>query len=256
MVFHKDSKLIKEIRKIIKQDFANDEDAKNLLKETFAHFKSRGLSEEELEFIDLSLFIDAAKQIWQKKIISNNKAVISAFRDWSDTIEIDNKIVMLEVRKRVYGICLQYVLSNSGQKEDVEDLVNDVIIRFRNNCLKSDFQLVDSKTAKPVYYSKYIYGIIRFAWLDRLKARKKEGISYEEVDNLIAEKEGDLEGDNRISLLKEAIHRLSKAQKETITLFYFENLTIKEIEEYLVISKVAVKKRLYDGRQKLKEMLE
>lgn len=254
MVYYKYSQLKIECINITKPDFANEEDAVYLLNETFEYLKSKGLSENDVESADIALLIETAKEIWSKLIQSKNLRIINAFRDWDSTI-VDNEKVILEVRKRVESICHKYVLSNSGQRKDVEDLVTDVLIRFRNNCLKSDFQLIDKDTGKSIYYPKYIYGIIRFAWLDRLKEKKKEGVSYEELDNLIAEKVEELELDSRIPSLKKAINSLSKVQKKTIALFYLENLTIREVAKYLGISEVAVKKRLYDGRDKLKNIL-
>lgn len=53
----------------------------------------------------------------------------------------------------------------------------------------------------------------------------------------------------------DAIHKLNKKLQVVIILFYFQELSIKEISEVLNIKEGTVKSRLFKAREKLKEIL-
>ncbi|MBR3595561.1 MAG: sigma-70 family RNA polymerase sigma factor, partial [Clostridia bacterium] len=55
--------------------------------------------------------------------------------------------------------------------------------------------------------------------------------------------------------LYNAVMRLSKKERTVIHLFYYENLSIKDIAEMLKIKESAVKTRLSRARVNLKEQL-
>lgn len=55
--------------------------------------------------------------------------------------------------------------------------------------------------------------------------------------------------------LFKAVMKLPKKQSTVIHLFYYEDLSVKEIAEILKLKESAVKTRLHRGRTQLKEML-
>ena len=62
--------------------------------------------------------------------------------------------------------------------------------------------------------------------------------------------------DDRKEKMREALARLPSMQKEIITLYYFEELSLHEISENLNISEGTVKSRLFNARTLLKKLIE
>ena len=56
--------------------------------------------------------------------------------------------------------------------------------------------------------------------------------------------------------LWQAVLALEEELRAAVTLFYYDQLTIREISGILGISEAAVKTRLFRGRQRLRQMLE
>lgn len=56
--------------------------------------------------------------------------------------------------------------------------------------------------------------------------------------------------------LSQAIHRLKYIYRESITLYYFNEMSVSDIAGYLQLSENTVKARLARGRQQLQQMLE
>lgn len=54
----------------------------------------------------------------------------------------------------------------------------------------------------------------------------------------------------------EALKRLDDKHRMVIVLFYYEGYSIKEIEEITGIREGTIKSRLYNGKQRLKELME
>jgi RNA polymerase sigma-70 factor (ECF subfamily) len=60
---------------------------------------------------------------------------------------------------------------------------------------------------------------------------------------------------NRMELVQKGIQQLSSAQRIVLTMFYLENLSIKEISKVLDITEGTVKSRLFYAREKLKDII-
>lgn len=94
---------------------------------------------------------------------------------------------------------------------------------------------------------------------DDCRARRPETASQEKTNDLLAQGGTPLEALERQERRDTVLHtvgRLSKAQRETVTLFYLGGHGLKEIATLLEVPLGTVKRRLHDARQRLrKEML-
>jgi len=65
-----------------------------------------------------------------------------------------------------------------------------------------------------------------------------------------------LEQQELISLIHEAVLNLSESLREAMSLFYFEGYSLKEAAHFLDIPTGTLKRRLHEGRQRLREVAE
>lgn len=136
-----------------------------------------------------------------------------------------------------------YRLSYSILKneEDAQDAVQEAIY----NAYKNLETLKDKRKFKS-----WIYKIITNTSLEILR-NKKNYIDIEQ-ENIPAEK---IDIDTNLTLWK-AVQGLEQPYRTTITLFYYEDMSIKEISEITGSKVDAIKKQLSRGRDKIKEVID
>ncbi len=109
----------------------------------------------------------------------------------------------------------------------------------------------------PDSFGSWAMMIVTRKSLDWLKKYKKE---HDFLDDYLITRQLDLDGtqhnsDPIINQLRMAIHKLPKNHEIVLNLFYLDDFTIQEIGEILDISTGTVKSRLFNAREKLKEIL-
>ena len=136
-----------------------------------------------------------------------------------------------------------YRLSYSILKneEDAQDAVQEDIY----NAYKKLETLKDKRKFKS-----WIYKIVTNTSFEILR-NKKNYIDIEQ-ENIAAEK---IDIDTNLTLWK-AVQGLEQPYRTTITLFYYEDMSIKEISEITGSKVDAIKKQLSRGRDKIKEVID
>lgn len=136
-----------------------------------------------------------------------------------------------------------YLILNN--KEEAEDVVQETFLKV--------FKEIKSFKEKSSLYT-WIYRIAINLSKDSLK-KKSDFIEYEDFieSSVVLEEEVFEKIDN--SILKEKVFSLNHIYKEIIVLFYFEELSIKEICEILQEKEGTIKSRLNRARNILKESI-
>jgi RNA polymerase sigma-70 factor (ECF subfamily) len=140
-----------------------------------------------------------------------------------------------------------------GQREDVlRQAVQDIFI--------SAYQNIESFDPRQ-RFSPWIYRIAHNAFVDILRRRTKQplyGIDFDQLishpiheDSFAAEKEQE---EIRV-LVEKGLGELAPAQREIIVLYYFEELSYKEIADVLHVPVSTVGVRLARARTTLKRTL-
>lgn len=140
--------------------------------------------------------------------------------------------------RRLYLVALSFTKST----HDAEDIVQNVFLKLWKNTKAFDNDEHTDKwlTAVCVNESKnYIKSFFR----NHLNIDDTEIVSPEIFDT------------SRQRDLFNAVMELPKKERTVIHLFYYEDLSVKDIAEMLRISESAVKTRLSRARNKLKERL-
>ena len=99
-------------------------------------------------------------------------------------------------------------------------------------------------------FKSWIYKIVANTSFEILR-NKKNYIDIEQ-ENIPAEK---IDIDTNLTLWK-AVQGLEQPYRTTITLFYYEDMSIKEISEITGSKVDAIKKQLSRGRDKIKEVID
>ena len=153
--------------------------------------------------------------------------------------------VIEDLFKKYYNDALLYTLSISRNHAVADDIVSeaffialktadDEILNFKAWLLKVCRNLFLNSTRKSNRQTE----------LDENMADETESV----VDSIIRGEE--------YKALYHAISLLTSSHKEVITLFYFEDLSVKEIAAILERSETVVKVTLYRAREALKKLLD
>lgn len=146
---------------------------------------------------------------------------------------------------------LRYARRFLFNKEDAEDLVQDVFIKAYTNLQSFD-------TARR--FSPWLYRVAHNEFINSLKSRKgKEHFSLFDFDVLlphpVAEETADQESYRREikRWLDSSLEKLDDKYREPLTLYYFEEMDYQEIADILQIPTSTVGVRLQRGRALLRK---
>ncbi len=139
--------------------------------------------------------------------------------------------------KMLYKIAFLYV----GNSSDAEDVLHDVFIKY----------LETKKTFKDENHEKaWFIRVTQNKCFDRLKKAERKNVSLSFVEETAYE-----ESENLKEVLKRVLE-LPDKYKSSVILYYYNDMTVKEISSILKISVSAVKMRLERARRLLKLELE
>ena len=144
-----------------------------------------------------------------------------------------------------YNSALFYALSLCKDKALAEDLVSSAFFKA--------LQGLDDDTAS---FKSWLLTVVRNGYYSYLRRHKRQAELSDEIRD---EGEALLERivkDEEYRALYHAISLLPQNYSEVITLFYFEDLSVKEIARIMKKSESVVKTTLCRARIKLKELLE
>lgn len=142
---------------------------------------------------------------------------------------------------RLLGTC--YLILKS--EVEAEDIVQETFIRV--------FQKIDSFKGKSGLYT-WIYAIALN--LARDKLRNKEDNLYLDAELTgVSDVEFQVERNIDRELLRDELFKMNDLYREVLVLFYFEELSIKEISNLLNEKEGTIKSKLSRGRNILKESL-
>lgn len=139
--------------------------------------------------------------------------------------------------KMLYKIAFLYV----GNSSDAEDVLHDVFMKYLET--KRSFKDEDHEKA-------WFIRVTQNKCLDRLKKSERKNVSLSSVEEAPYEQNESLK-----DVLKKVLE-LPEKYKSSVILYYYNDMSIKEISSILKISVSAVKMRLERARKLLKLELE
>ena len=152
-----------------------------------------------------------------------------------------------ELFKKYYNEALLYTMSLCRNKTVAEDVVADAF-----------YKALASADGTVTNFKPWLLTVCRNEYISI--CRKNSRFTGEEIPEELPDDSGDIsEGiirSEEYRALYKAISLLNEAQKEVITLFYFNGLQIKDIASVTGKSEQNIKVLLYRGREKLRELME
>ena len=152
-------------------------------------------------------------------------------------------------KNMVYSLALKM----TKNREEAEEVSQDTFIKAYKNL--SNFK-GDSK------FSTWLYRIAYHACLDTIKKNKNHNQSFEinEITfNQIKSVETILEGierKEREKIIDECLLKLPEEERSIIWMFYYDELSLKEIIEVTSLSEANIKVKLHRARKKLLTIVE
>ena len=163
-----------------------------------------------------------------------------------------NAFANLVNRHQVYVFTL--VVRMIKTKEDAEEIAQDVFIKAYRSL--KDFK-GESK------FTTWLYRIAYRTTLDHIRKNKKRQNTNELLEEITESKltltEGPLERLENLEqkeYIKRCIGQLSESEAAIVTLFYFEELSIKEIGKITHLTEDNIKVKLHRSRKKLYDLLQ
>lgn len=174
------------------------------------------------------------------------------YRNYSDQKIIEeirrgNEQMLVHLYKSNYTLVRNFILKNSGEPEEVDDILQDAIVSLWQNVIKDSFTL----TAK---LSTYLMAIVKNLWFKELKKKNRlQRIDESQEERYIDHAEYPDAG--KISDLS-AIHQLLREMDETcrklLSYFYFDGFNNQVIAEKLGFANTdTVKSKKYQCYKKL-----
>ena len=151
--------------------------------------------------------------------------------------ESDYTNTVFRNQKRIYLIALSFLRS----PEDAEDVMQNVLLKLLQRRIGF---------ADEIHMDKWLTRVTVNESRSLLRKRHGE-VPLEEVEAMYAAPSFEPEQE-----LIRAVMALPANLRTVIHLFYYEELSVKEISALLHLSQSAVKTRLCRGREKLKQTLE
>lgn len=146
-----------------------------------------------------------------------------------------------------------YIMNNSGSRQDAEDVFQEVVLSFIDLVQKDKFR--GESTVKT-----FLFSLNRHTWLNELKRRGRaltreekyeRGQERTELDagHYIADREGKAE-------VTRLVGELGETCRKILLLFYYENLSMREILETLHYeNEQVVRNKKYKCLKQLEQMI-
>lgn len=150
----------------------------------------------------------------------------------------------------VYGVCLKYLRN----REESRDAVMSIFEKIAS----------EPERHRPDNFRAWLYVVTKNFCLMELRSAASGKVKYDKwamEQDIFVESEPflhpvDREGSETDRALRECIEKLSRLQRESVELFYFNNKCYREIAEMIGSDEKKVKSLLQNGKRNLKICLE
>ncbi|MEM9675076.1 MAG: sigma-70 family RNA polymerase sigma factor [Bacteroidota bacterium] len=155
----------------------------------------------------------------------NDQEVVHAIKTEKD---IDEAIQF--IYREYYGLLENYVRNNSGNEDDAADIIQEAIVAFIEMVKKEKYR--GQASVKSLLFT-----LTRNLWISELRKRKSATRRHEVYEDTRDDIEQDvsehLAYKEKQALIIALLDQLGSTCRKILELFYYQNLSIKEILEQL-----------------------
>lgn len=163
-----------------------------------------------------------------------NNAIFFIYQQYSSTIQ-------------------SFIIANSGSSQDAEDIFQETVVAFIDLVKKKKFR--GEATIKT-----FLVAIARNLWLNELKKRERSEVREKLFENNREGTEADVSDyivDREMKQqFVEVLNKLGESCKQLLTMFYYENLSMKDMLQHLPYeNEQVVRNKKYKCLQSLTELV-
>ena len=140
-----------------------------------------------------------------------NKAILFLYQQYSETTS-------------------SFIIGYGGSRQDAEDVFQDTVVAFIDI-------VKNGKYRKEASIGTFLVSVARNIWLNEIKKRERSGYRERQFEAGRDQKEADVShliGDlEKRQQLRELVNQLGESCRKVLLLFYYENLSMKEITDHL-----------------------
>ncbi len=167
--------------------------------------------------------------------------------------QADGTDIYNSLTEKYAGILLRWAVKKTGSRQDGEDLAQEVLLQVFVYLSKgNEIRKTDN----------FIWKVAHHCWCNYLRKLKQVNELIPLDENLAANRsviDELAENDflqSEISRMRRRIGDLSKTRREAMILHYLDGLSVRQVAEKLAITESAVKKHLFEARNRLKRELD
>jgi RNA polymerase sigma factor (sigma-70 family) len=149
--------------------------------------------------------------------------------------------------ERWHGPLWSFIRRAAGDDAVAEDILQDAWLRIVRGL---------GRLSDPARLAPWLFSIARRAVIDHIRRRSSRPAAVELEEEAHPAAEPPPDDWEEIELVQDAVADLSPADRETVALFYLQELDLREIAEVLAIPVGTVKSRLHRARGLLRKHLE
>lgn len=158
-----------------------------------------------------------------------------------------------KIYKEYFDLLSWFVINNKGNRQDAEDIFQEVVVNFIDAVQKDRFRGESS-------VKTFLYALNRHAWLNELKRRgramKREIKFDKEHDEEQMDVSHYIAGQEAKRMVMRVVEQLGDACKKILVMFYYENLSMKDIlEKTEYETEQVVRNKKYKCLKQLEQML-
>jgi len=123
-----------------------------------------------------------------------------------------------------------FIIHYGGSEQDADDVFQETVVSFIEVVKKGNFRMEAS-------IKTFLVSVAKNIWFNELKKRERSGhrekifeYGRDQKEQDISHQIGDLEKKRQ---LRDLVHNLGEPCKKILMLFYYENLSMKELVEHL-----------------------
>jgi RNA polymerase sigma factor (sigma-70 family) len=165
----------------------------------------------------------------------------------------NNEHILQQIYLQNYTAVKNFVITNSGDETDAQDVFQDAIIAIWLNVKEGKFKLLNGATIDG-----YLFQVARNKWLDKVRSapfKKTMRLVNDEFDVSNHEEALNAENkDNRIAYMQSLYANLGEKCKAILNRFYFEKKSLAEIGDELNYDAETLRTTKYRCMMKLRKM--
>ncbi|WP_127129688.1 RNA polymerase sigma factor [Pseudoflavitalea rhizosphaerae] len=165
----------------------------------------------------------------------------------------DLNLVIRFIYEQYSAMISAHVLKNSGTRQDAEDIFQDTVVSFIEIVRKDKFRGDSS-------IGTFLMSMAKNSWLNELKRRTRASLREEQFQHSKEIQENDISAflvdQETKKQFKDILGRLGENCKKILLLYYYQNLSMKEIVSHLPYeNEQVVRNKKYKCLQQLSDLL-